>query len=202
MRRANSWITIRYPATKLFIEDLEDLVSALTTERGPPTIRVGEYYFDSLKELIERENSRSIRDLVLDSDGARYTLYLTRWGLSANYYPNSDRSIKAHHDCDLILKRCRNPFWFLYQWWLMPLLATLSWMPHFVEIPLPSYAMATLFILLMIWLWGFLQQKAVFIVSRRSTWQGFVGRNRDIFVATGSALLGVVATLLAQKFSP
>ena len=202
MRRASSWVTVDYPATKLFIEDVKDLVSALTTDRGPPTIRVGDYVFDSLDELIERESSNSIRNLTLDSEGQRYTAYVARWGLTANYYPNNDGSIKVFHDCDLIFKRCRNPFWIFYQWWNLPIFAIISMLSHFMPNELSLYLSILMSIVWIVYLYGIMNQRAVFIVSRRSTWQGFVGRNRDILVGAGSAIIGVVGTLIVQKFFP
>lgn len=202
MRRASSIKIVHYDASTLFLEDIREIFEILTTPDDTPYFVIDDFTFESIDEFFDRYDRKVIKNMNIESKDNRITIRFRRWGSSIIYYPSYDKSLRAFHDCNEVLMSCRSSLWIFYRWNTLLILTFFSFIDTFVQFSYVELFSIISSVILFIFVILNARGKSLLIISKKSSWNNIAERNRDLIIAILSAILSVVATIIATKYFP
>lgn len=201
MRRSSNWATKKYPPISLYFDDLEKVFNSISKSGQDVTITSGDFIFDSLDEFYEQNKNKKIRSFSISSDGFNFDLSKFG-GFSIMYKYSQDINLRSYYEINQILLKNKNIFGFLFKPWVGPIAVACTFIiPSFkFEYNVDLYLSAFLLLIIILSGFGSVMWQGQIIVACKSDRTGWIERNRDVFVAIISSIIGGLFVLFVDRY--
>ncbi|MFY7735078.1 MAG: hypothetical protein ACOVSR_16495 [Bacteroidia bacterium] len=212
MKKINQSISRKYLPVKIYLDDLDQIVTLFNENNIKYSLETDNYKYESLEELIISNKEKEIKSLKIKTDEPYITIEFTK--LWTQIYFSSDEPFVTglFHKINSIINNTKRLFPFFYSYyfvWTMNIFLLLINIINKDGRLFPEYIDTSIFILYFLWLPRVLyirlvKHSSIQLLKKEHVSNFFHRKRDDLILALVSglfgAILGVLATILTTKF--
>jgi hypothetical protein len=196
----------KYLPVKIYIDDIEKIVSIFDSNNISYTLETDQFKFKSLSNLVESLNQKEIPKLQIQTDKPSITIDFNKMWASMDTYSNDTLTTGLFHNIDDVLKKTIRFFGFSYNFyffWMINILFGVYSLNQesnsFTDLFDIPFVLLLIYTAKMLYI-RMIKYSSIQLVRKEDKANFFIRKKDDLILGIIMAIIGAALTLLRVKY--